>query len=108
VGGGSFCVIFFHLVFTRSTNSVLKNDVILILSFVSSNLFSAAAGEHDICRHCYHCKMEHIHCANTVVSDMLRHFIAIGSVFVWCSIGSVVSSERLRYLTSHCDPDLFF
>ena len=37
---------------------------------------------------------------------MLRPFIAIGSVLVWCIICSVVSSEGLRYLTPHCDPDV--
>ena len=50
--------------------------------------------------------MEHIRCANSVVSDMSRPFIAIGSVLVWCSIGTVVSSEVLMYLTSHCAPDV--
>jgi hypothetical protein len=50
--------------------------------------------------------MEHIHCANSVVSGMLRIFIAIGSVLVWCSIGSVVNSDGVMYLTSHCAPDV--
>lgn len=80
--------------------------MILILSFVYSNLFSAAAGGHDTCRHGYHCEMEHIQCANSVVSGMLSPFIAIGIVLVWCSIGSILSSEWLRYLTLQCDPDV--